>query len=406
MKKLALALSLGVIVACGGGGKPTLIDSSIDAFTLCNPVAQTGCATGEKCTWIIDIDGSATTNPVGHLGCAPNGTVADNGTCQFARAGMNGGVDACVAGELCLSGKCKPICDPQVTGAAAGACPTDYACSTIDGLLESGGDSVAGICESACDPLTQRLKVGGAEACGSVAPATPDRTCVPGGLTVFSCADNVSDAKDREAPLMANGRLFTNSCAPGFVLGFFESSGSMTTLCAGLCAPLEVDADTIKVAGHELDNQGDAAVLGKKPDDPAPVAGHATCAAGVKGALTGINAPHGEDCRFLWAVTRDEDIVPTNPYNDTLGLCFPYEKFTFTVSGATFTEKSCAELPRVQPDAMDPWGTAAENRCYKFGKTTPGATAVSATAQRRNTFRSSSFRLAHSQAPLVRHIFE
>ena len=77
MKKLAFgALFIGLLAACGGGDDGVTIvpdaDDSVDASSACNPVAQTGCLAGEKCTW-INIDSM---NDVGTLGCVPDGSVA------------------------------------------------------------------------------------------------------------------------------------------------------------------------------------------------------------------------------------------------------------------------------------------------------------------------------------------
>src|SRR5438552_18767217 len=64
MKKLAFgALFVGLMVACGGNSNSksnktiTLdgIGSGTDASVLiCNPLTQTGCTTGQKCTWVTD----------------------------------------------------------------------------------------------------------------------------------------------------------------------------------------------------------------------------------------------------------------------------------------------------------------------------------------------------------------
>jgi hypothetical protein len=153
MKKLALgALLLGLAVACGGG-KVALLDAGVDAPPACNPVMKTGCMANEKCTWIVDIDQTPTADEIGHIGCVPDGTIADGLACDNARMATNGGADMCVSGELCISRKCKPICDPQlVDGAAPGACPLNFACSTYAGVFVSTGDPVAGVCEPGCDP--------------------------------------------------------------------------------------------------------------------------------------------------------------------------------------------------------------------------------------------------------------
>ena len=74
MKKLALgALFIGGLVACGGGKDVQLIDAPNDGnVAACNPVAQTGCAANEKCTWFIDQKADETLTPprqeVGHIG--------------------------------------------------------------------------------------------------------------------------------------------------------------------------------------------------------------------------------------------------------------------------------------------------------------------------------------------------
>jgi hypothetical protein len=144
-------------------------------------------------TWIVDIDGSQTTNEVGHIGCAPVGATptADGAACADAVAATNGGVDTCVAGDLCISRKCKPICDPQTASGVAGACTTDFACTTYAGVFDSAGPAVAGVCEPQCDPLTQQLKVGTTrtDACGSVDPTKPSAACVFGpDPTAWVCA--------------------------------------------------------------------------------------------------------------------------------------------------------------------------------------------------------------------------
>ena len=56
-------------VALGGG-----VDIGIDVYTPCDPVAQTGCAAGERCTSVGLDDGNLIT------ACAPAGTVAEGGS--------------------------------------------------------------------------------------------------------------------------------------------------------------------------------------------------------------------------------------------------------------------------------------------------------------------------------------
>jgi hypothetical protein len=407
MNKLALGVLLGAIAACGGGGKPTLIDAAVDAAVACNPVLQTGCAAGEKCTWIVDIDGGPTTSDIGHIGCIANGTIAEGGACTDASMAAT---DGCVAGQQCVSGKCKPICDPQlVDGSAQGACPNNFSCSVYAGVFETGGDPVAGVCEPGCDPLSQRLKVGtgNLEACGSPNAVTPRGACVPSrGFLSFHCAPSgsvVYDKVDRVPPLAdASGNPFGNGCAPGFIPFYFsDASGSNTTWCSGLCSPLKTDMTIAAQAGHATDNQGDKTALAKLVADPTPVAGHAVCTKMVKGA-TDVASALGEDCRFIWfPLAQGDPTKPSaSPYNDTLGVCFAFEKFLdITVPGMTqkLPEKSCAELPPTAPDT-DPYGSAKENGCYPLAESK---------VLRKNTRRRPvDWRLANGDGLAIRHIFD
>src|SRR5512140_242706 len=374
MKMQALgALLVGVVAACGSG-KVKLLDGGVDAPMACDPVAQSGCMAGEKCTWVVDVDGTATTNEIGHIGCAPAGATLDGAACADATMAVNGGADSCVAGELCISRKCKPICDPQlVDGAAKGACPTNYACSIYAGVFESSGPPVAGVCEPTCDPLTQALNVGttGTAACGSLDATKPSGTCVAsGGFRSFHCAPSGSMVyanTDRKAPLAdSRGNAYLNGCAPGFIPFYYEdASGAMKTLCSGLCAPLKVDMTIASDPAHKDDNKGDPTALGKLPTDAAPAAGKSTCAVGVKGSET------EEDCRYVWFPLAQGDPTKalTTPYNDTLGVCFAYQKFlAVTVPGMPKQpEKSCANLPVTAP-TNDPYGSAKDNGCYPLAE--------------------------------------
>ena len=65
-----------------------------------------------------------------------------------------------------------------------------------------------------------------------------------------------------------------------------------------------------------------------------------------------------------------------SPYNDTLGICFAYQKYlTVTMPGVSqkFPQKSCAELPATAPSG-DPYGSARDNGCYPLAESlVPGA---------------------------------
>ncbi len=405
MKLVVLAL-VSAIGACGGDDAE-LPPPVVDAALACNPVAQTGCTTGQKCTWLIDIDGTATTPPIGHIGCAREGATAHGAACEDPVSSVDGGADSCVAGDVCVSGTCKQVCDPQlVGGGATGACPANTACSIYADVFESAGNSVAGVCEPTCAPLTQTLDAGDSTAaCGSPDPAQPVATCVASAaFRSFHCAPTSSElyAKvDRKPPFTdPGGNVYTNGCAPGFIPFYFEdASGAMQTLCTGLCAPLKVDLTIAADAAHKDDNRGDKRALGKLPMELEPALGKATCDAGIKGST--VTAPRGQDCRFLWFPLAKGDPTKAleSPFNDTLGVCFAYEKFrTVTVPGMAEKqpEKSCAELPA--GETTDAYGSAKDNGCYPLAESL-GARASTAR-------RAPSYRLANGAGVAIRHILE
>jgi len=421
MKNLILGAAVVALAACGGGGKPQLLDANIDAPVACNPVAQTGCMASEKCTWVVDIDGSQTMNEIGHVGCAPVGAapIAEGGACADATATANAGADTCAAGTLCIARQCKPICDPQVAGAAAGSCKADFACSLYAGVFESAGTAIAGVCDPQCDPLTQQVGTTKTDACGSADPTKPSATCVRGArFANFTCAPSGSmlyPKTDRQTPLLNPGGLpYPNGCAPGFIPFFIESQGSMKTLCSGMCKPVKMDktifADVATPAN--VKPWGDTSALGKLTVDSAPKAGNAVCTVGVKGSIAPTDPTTGagtEDCRFLWfplAISNGGVTMPVNtPYNNTLGICFAYSKFVAVDTNGDMTpdapEKSCSELGTA---ADDIYGTAEENGCYPVTGF-PGASAQSGSTQARKTARRGAiYRLSLGDEPLARHI--
>jgi len=327
MKKLALgALFAGLMAACGGGGKPpvVIIDSPNTDDTIvsaCNPLTQTGCNPGEKCTWITD---QVMPQEVGHIGCAPDGTVAVGGACVDGPPGPQG-FDNCLKGTICVNAECKTICDPQAAAAASG-CDAQHACNRYSGLFETGGMTVAGACDPACDPLNQNLLAGSGStvACGSTMPAAPNKGCYTGDFEIFSCAGvptGVVTKIDRIEPLTnAAGQAFINGCAPGYVPFFFEMTGSMKVLCTGLCAP----GDISTAATEAVNEKGVATATAKLVDQPAPRVGDGLCAAGKKGSA------QAENCVFLWTFLTDAMGNPgPSQYNETVGVCFMFGMFQY-----------------------------------------------------------------------------
>ena len=322
MKKLALgALIVGTLAACSDGKKPVVFTPDAPGTTgdggvgICSPLTQMGCNTGEKCNWIYD---QLMPTVVGHIGCEPVGTIAIGGACGNRAVGP----DTCVKGAECVSGECKAICDHQ---GGDPMCDSDHACVRYQNLFTDGTTTVAGVCDPGCDPLTQDLKVGtNKTACGSTMPTMPDKGCY--GYDEYSCsgvAPTVSNAvavtlTDRVAP----AGDYLNACAPGFMPILISETGSMTGLCNGLCAALEVD-NTAAHAGNEL---GDPTALAKNPTAAAPAAGNGTCGAQKRGSVT--DGP--ETCRFLWIYNVDDaGMLNITDYTDKMGVCFARNKYKY-----------------------------------------------------------------------------
>jgi hypothetical protein len=353
------------------------------------------------------------TEQVGHTGCAPVGTTAEGAACTDADASANGGADTCAAGDLCIAGKCKPICDPGLAaGAAKGACDADHACALYSGVFVAGANATAGVCEPGCDPLTQQLKIGGAEACGSADPTMPDATCVPSsGFESFLCAPSGSDVygnTDRKPALTSlGGDVFANGCAPGYIplLPLDNGNGVNTIICMGLCAPVKVNADLAGDTNPARINEGDTTALGKLTADPVAVSGHATCAGDVKGSPT-----EEEDCRYLWRF-----LVPSNtpiteslrtPTSDTVGFCYAFGRYLFDddndSSTADVPDKSCAALPD-KAAATDFFGSAADDGCYSLTDTLAQQSPATARRAQRHV---PHFRMSYGNAKVARHIFD
>jgi hypothetical protein len=152
---LALAI---VLVACGADevvpGPDYLCDGdfqcgrdgSVDGFLGHDPTypgGQQNCLTGQKATWIVVQE---TPERLGKIGCVPDGTVAEGGSCTFGPPGETSGFDNCAAGFVCSAGICADICSldplaPAISQCATGTC-------TVDPALFANGmdDPVAGVC--------------------------------------------------------------------------------------------------------------------------------------------------------------------------------------------------------------------------------------------------------------------
>lgn len=356
MKKLAFAaLLIGLgLVGCGGGGDgPPIVvpDAGPDAQGLCDPRAQTGCRTGEKCaTRILQVMPTEITD----IACVPDGTVAIDGACMY-KSPAEGGHSDCAKGGECVNNVCKQVCDHQ---GGTPRCDMNHACGTYEGILSSNNMTVAGVCDPKCDPLTQSLLVGtNTAACGSTNPAMANTGCFSFDQIDFTCAripmaaQNLTDRMPALTP--GPGTAYVNGCAAGYLPLLFEESGSMRVICSGICAPAKVDnTSTVNLTG-------DAAVPVKLHNKAMPEAGDGICDVNKKGSAEAAN------CHYMWRFNIQNGAIVPSPYNDTAGACFAYGKYRVTINGMQMGFPRCEQLPPAgtPPSPMHPYGNANQWPC-------------------------------------------
>ncbi len=278
------------------GDGPPMVDAMTDAMPIdaeppdafagpCDPLNQTGCGGGEKCTWIT-IDSA---NGIGDVGCVPDGTIAIAGACTRGADGMTTGFDDCVGGTYCVSGQCEAICNTSPD-----SCPATGKCTMYSGVFPSGSN--VGMCDFTCDPVTQRRLIDNATSCGAISPAVKGCYKIDEGKAI--CATTPSAAQTQtqdETAYNWPSAVFINGCAPGFQ-GLLRSDTQPTSpiICVAFCRPAETYVGNTANAGGQVGS------------------GY-TCA--DRGAS-------GQECHFFHFV---ED--PANPADNGIGFCWKPENY-------------------------------------------------------------------------------
>jgi hypothetical protein len=142
-------------------------DAAVDSGTaVCNVLMQTGCMTGQKCSWIEDNTASP---PLGHIGCAPDGIAARGAACTYGAPGATG-YDNCMKGDICIASVCKQICDQN---GGAPMCGANFACGVYSGVFGPVGQpAAAGACDPTCNPLIDNTFGSGKTKTGTACGAT------------------------------------------------------------------------------------------------------------------------------------------------------------------------------------------------------------------------------------------
>jgi hypothetical protein len=305
-------------------------DANERVFAACNPVTQIGCAADEKCTWIVDY--STASNSIGHIGCAPDGSVAANAVCTVDSQGN----DSCAKGSYCVragaSGKCRTLCDASTPcSTSGGAANFGYVCDRAgDAFVPTpNAQPLAQVCYPKCDPLADndfkatgaKSGVGYTASTGNVCDANEGCYGWVGtaGVDTFACRPqcdgSAADCPSKIHQTYAGAQPAINACAQGYIPLFFERTipgiESYKTLCTAFCKPVDCYAgncgtgtygNLIGVAPHQchdndirLDSQ---------------VSGPAT--------LSGNNNDH---CRYAWVNQVDGSGLHRTAASDQLGVC-------------------------------------------------------------------------------------
>lgn len=323
-----------------------------DAPMQCDLLTQAGCAAGEKCTWIVDAHMPLY---VGHIGCAPDGTVSVGNPCIYGFPGVTG-YDACVAGAVCSAyrnndvGLCKQVCDPLAGDLACDE--PEHNCVLYPDLF--GGSTMpptVGICEPACDALadndfdgTGSASTKSAAHCGSDATVGcyGEPSYGSGWGTRWSCmperhpsVPGLIGLRHRVQCTPANGcdgpSPYINSCNQGYEPLLYETTTSTTAICVAICKPKNCYAGN---CGTNADNR-----LGEAP--------HRCTTPDRVGTFD--TSQGGEHCVYSWAF--EIDIVGNflrSPTSDTVGFCVDHSKYLYDSDGDTVPDTPyppCTTLP-------------------------------------------------------------
>lgn len=319
---------------CSCASTTTTTETPTTTTTLpgvCNPLSppgSQGCAAGNKCTWVRITD---TPEPIGMIGCVPDGAQDVDQACAVGPPGETTGFDDCKAGLICVGGQCRDICG--FDGSAAAACASDFHCTRYQDLFANGSDDpIAGACIASCNPLTQ-LRFDGSpcaagEGCYLLSSAT---------ATIAVCAAAGSLAHGA----LITGPPFANSCLPGH-MPRRRSPANSDSECGALCQVTDV------YQGVNEASEGGVAPL--------------TCES--KGAAAPSDATNGESCRYWWA---REPFETLSVFSNTVGWCFKHAAFQYDTNGDMTPD---APFPRcidlTTGDLVPPIGNPPHNDALYF----------------------------------------
>ncbi len=193
----------------------------------CDPVAQTGCAPGEKCAQRI-----VTVEPwLASTTCVPDGTLDANESCDPDFA-SDSGYDECRAGLVCIGfpgakGACVPICDQSNPSCGDGECV---------GFFQLFDDHPGtGACMSSCSPTAQDC-------------AAANFACYVGDRVGATCGPIPTESVCRRQDDPCFGpdgiNCFLNGCDKGYGNAIPNPNAPPRNLCAQFCDPAPTTTST------------------------------------------------------------------------------------------------------------------------------------------------------------------
>ncbi len=323
----------------GGSGSDAGIDAAIDAAidapdappAQCDVFAQTGCSGSEKCTWIKDSDNPLTF----HIGCAPNGSVADKSACAFNGSGE----DNCRGGSFCFSGTCATICNPSNAGNTCGA---TAACTAYSDPMG------AGACIPICSPLDDNTFRQSATKPGIACTAAQGCYGIPSGEptspTRFQCAPDThitnrvvhrTQCTSANTCAGANNSPYLNGCSQGYVPLLQESTQITQIVCVAFCKPINC-------------YQNNCGAGGVNAAGAAPHACNTTNAEGTFDTESATN--NGDHCMYSWFFEIDNNNgnhVPS-PTSNTVGICLNHKQYQYDTNADGTPDSNfpaCSTLP-------------------------------------------------------------
>ena len=277
MRILVLVAAAG----CGAGDAPAGADAAVAG---CDPLAQIGCAPGEKCGVILPpSDGNGATD------CVPDGAVAEGEACQLIERADGSRIDDCAGPLVCGP---EGVCTPPCIFGERGSCGQAATCIRVNRYFEDVVGDGVGLCVPQCDPLDP------ASTCSE------GRGCYPYFPTAeFLCAAPAAGAPellfmDECEPQSRPGICFLNSAPIGavaFLALDYEQQGSGTPRVSPFCRAISTHSQT---ADPEVTAAGDPTLR---------------CGAALLGS-------GGAQCRHINSMYSNPELglIP-----DGVGLCVP-----------------------------------------------------------------------------------